>query len=150
MKDTFQKWLKENRNKFNYKPVLISENEYRFERIIKNITLKISFQPLDVMINFYLDNEWFDSIQIEYIGNLQHSKKGYFDADLKTPILYKSYEELAINQVFERIIEFCNANFKKENKLYLVKFDGVKYGFIGNKINNKYQKFQVTKLNIVV
>ena len=149
MKNIFQKWLQKNKNRFNYKPFVIKENEYQFKGINKNITLKISFEPLDVMINFYLNNEWFDSIQIEYIGDLQHSKKGYFDNDLKSPIFYKTYEELAIKQVFEKIIEFCNTNFKKENNLYLVDFGGIKEGVIANEYN-KYKKFVVKKVKIII
>jgi len=69
----------------------------------------------------------------QYIGNLKYNpKKGYYDTDRTDSVFkyYNTYSELIITEVFEKIIEYCNENFKGDKSLYLINYNGLTEGFI--------------------
>ena len=114
----FRKWLSENINRFNHKPILTSNGEFYFNGITKAISLNIDFRNPEAMLRF--DNiateENYDYYSIHYIGNKKYNpSKGFYDSDRTDKIYtyYSTYSELIITEVFEPIIEYCNNNFKE-------------------------------------
>lgn len=132
----FKKWLDENSNKFNHKPISRTKGGFYFKGITKAITLHIDFRQPEAMLRFedVKTNETYDYYAIEYIGNEKsHPDKGFYDADRVDHVYnyYNTYAELLITEVFDKIIQYCNKNFREENSLYLINYTGCTEGFIG-------------------
>lgn len=131
----FRKWLLENIDRFNNKPIPNGKGEFYFKGITKAISLKVDFSQPEAMLWFKnLDtDEIYDLYSIQYIGAEKYdSIKEFYDADRTDRVYtyYDTYEELIITEVFEPIIEYCNKNFKKNTSLYLINYDGSTEGFI--------------------
>jgi hypothetical protein len=131
----FRKWLYENINRFNNKPIPNGEGGFYFEGITKAINLIINYRIQEAMLSFEDRDtkENYDYHSIQYIGNEKYDPlKGFYDADRIDLIYtyYNTYEALIITEVFEPIIEYCNNNFQESNSLYLINYDGSTEGFI--------------------
>jgi len=150
----FRKWLYENINRFNNKPTPNGRGGYYFKGITKAITLHIDFRLPDAYLSFSDINEndednLYDFYSIQWIGNQKyHSTKGFYDADRvdKVYTYHNSYAALIINEVYEPIIEYCNANFTKENALYLINYHGSTEGFIESNVETDLIKINKVKL----
>ena len=147
----FEKWLKNNYDNFRYKPIPNDFGGYYFDGIIKNISLIIDYRQPEAMLSFddIKKNKNYDYHSIQYIGDLQYNPtRGYYDADRidKKFTYYNSIEKLIITEVFEPIIEYCNKNFKKENSLYLINYNGSTEGFIATSNEQDIKKIQKLKL----
>lgn len=128
VKKLFRLWLKENLHRFNYKPYAKNSvgSEYYFEGIAKNITLVMDYSSPEAMMShdnpIKLTHCW-DYDVVEYIGDERLDKeKGYYDADRVDGIYdyFPTQKDLYIHNVFEKIIDYVNSKFVKENALYLL------------------------------
>jgi len=133
----FTKWLYENINRFNHKPITNGKRGFYFKGITRAISLHIDFRQPEAMLSFDdIDtNEYFDDYSIQYIGAQRYDPvKGFYDADRadKNYTYYDTYKKLIVTEVFEPIIEYCNENFKEDNSLYLINYDGSTEGFIAS------------------
>ena len=122
----FRKWLKENIDRFNYKPYVVNSmcERYYFEGITKHVTLVIDYRFPEAMI--YHHKECCTHDVIQYIGYEKYDpQKGYYDFD-RTDEKYEYFptqEALYIHDVFEYIIEYVNGKFTEENQVYVSKSD---------------------------
>ncbi|RLA82650.1 MAG: hypothetical protein DRG78_06590 [Epsilonproteobacteria bacterium] len=143
----FEKWLQENIDRFNIKPILLKSDKesytFMFEGVIKNITLVINTTP-ETIISFNDNNlEYIDHYEIAYISQEKYNpEKGFYDSDRIDDIYtyFPTREELYINEVFEVMLKYCNKILIPENSLYLSLSDGATSGFIkatDNKSENK-------------
>ncbi len=130
----FCEWLKENIDRFNFKPILQYVKDgtgvYSFEGIVDNISLVVAFYSPESMVFFDNlsvfcedpDDTYFDHHVVDYIGEEQyHPTKGYYDAENGVYDYFPTQKELYINNIFEPIIEYCNIIFVPENSLELLK-----------------------------
>ncbi|MDQ7060407.1 MAG: hypothetical protein Q9M43_04505 [Sulfurimonas sp.] len=124
----FKRWLKENIDRFNYKPIPKEGGGYHLEGIIKNIEFGVS--DYEVYLSFlyfgepdyYGDDNCFDFCYMAYIGKEKyHPQKGFYDGDRPDGIYtyFPTREALYINEVFEYAISYCNEMLVPENSLYL-------------------------------
>ena len=143
--EMFYAWLEKNIHRFKHKPVLQKKGNgqvsYRFEGIIENVTLGISFESPEASFYFYnlrelCDEEWgtcFDMLYINYIGwEKYHPIKGYYDADRGDDKYdyFPTQKELYTNEVFEQIIVDANEMLIHGSSLYLIDYDGMRTGQI--------------------
>jgi len=143
----FRKWLYKNINRFNNKPIPDGKGGFYFNGVTKSISLIIDFRQPEAMLSFdEIDTEInYDYHSIQYIGDKKYNSiKGFYDADRTDMIYtyYKTYEELIITEVFEEIIEYCNKNFKEDNALYLIDYDGSTEGFIASNDETNIKKLK--------
>ena len=148
----FRKWLFQNINRFNNKPISNTKGGFYFEGITKAINLEIDFTQPEAMLSFnnISTNELYDYFTIEYIGDEKYYPlKGFYDADRVDKIYtyYNTYSELIISEVFEPIIKYCNENFKQNRALYLINYDGSTEGFISSLDETNISKINKLKLN---
>ena len=126
----FYKWFEENKHRLKHKLVHKHCHFYRFEGVIKEIWISIalgSYPEIEFIFNYdddlRVDSQCFFDIEtIEYIGQeAYHPQKGYFDLDRVDHVYtyYPTREELYINEVFEKMIEKCEAKLNPNNSLYL-------------------------------
>ncbi|PHR54375.1 MAG: hypothetical protein COA44_13235 [Arcobacter sp.] len=135
--EIFKKWLDENISRFKYKPIINVKGGFCFQSITKGINLHIDFSQPEAFFSFddVVTNENYDLHTIEYIGREKHHPdKGFYDADRVDGVYtyYDTYAELIITEVFEKIIQYCNENFKEENAFYLINYGGATEGFIAS------------------
>jgi len=147
----FNKWLDENIDRFNNKPMLNRNGSFYFVGITKAISLHMDFRQPEAMLSFddIKTDENYDYYTIEYIGRKKYNPtKGFYDADRRNNIYtyYKTYKELIIAEVFEKIIEYCNENFKENNSLYLINYDDSTEGFIAPSNETNIKKISKIKL----
>jgi len=147
----FIKWLLENINRFNHKPIPNGKGGFYFNGITKAISLVIDFHQPDAMLVFddIATEELYDLYSIQWIGKEKyHPIKGFYDADRTDKIYtyYNSYKELIVTEVFEPIIEYCNENFKEDNSLYLINYNGSTEGFIAP--NDETNIAKIIKLKV--
>jgi len=147
----FRKWLHENINRFNNKPIPNGKGGYYFRGITKAINLNMDFSQPEAELSFddIETNENYDYYTIEYIGNKKYNPtKGFYDADRTDKIYtyYNTYKEMIITDVFEPIIKYCNENFKEDNSLYLINYDGSTEGFIASSDETDIAKIIKLKL----
>ena len=147
----FRKWLYENIDRFNNKPIPNSKGGFYFEGITKAISLHIDFRQPEAELSFndIETNENYDYYAIQYIGREKYNpSKGFYDADRIDNIYtyYDTYSELIITEVFEEIIEYCNKNFKENKSLYLINYDGSTEGFIASCNETNIHKINKLKL----
>jgi len=136
VKKIFRKWLKNNIDRFNYKPYAVNSmcDRYYFEGITKHVTLVLDYRLPEAML--YHHKECCNHDVIQYIGYEKYDpKKGYYDADRVDDTgepypdgheIFKYYltqEELYVNEVFEPIIKFVNEKFVEENQVYVSQSD---------------------------
>jgi len=127
----FNKWLKENSDRFNTKLMKKSSFEFYFEGVTKNVILFTNNMP-EVGVSFDYDFN-FDTVYMGYIGDEAFNpQKGYYDADRldNQYTYYQTREELYINEVFEKMLTYCNKNITPQNSLYLFDFWGGTAGHI--------------------
>jgi hypothetical protein len=130
----FRRWLKNNIDRFNYKPYAVNSmcDKYYFEGITKHVTLVLDYRLPEAML--YHHKECCNHDVIQYIGYEKYDpKKGYYDADRVDDTgepypegheifkYYPTQEELYISEVFEPIIDFVNHKLVRENQIYVLK-----------------------------
>jgi len=124
----FKRWLENNIERFNHRPIAQAGGKYIFEGIIKNIKYGISDYEMYLSYEYEGgtacdENEtYFDTYYIEYIGaEKYHPQKGFYDGDRVDGVYtyFPTREELYINEVFEYAISSCNEKLIQENSLYL-------------------------------
>ena len=147
----FRKWLQENINRFNYKPMRNNHGGYYFEGITKAISLSIEFSQPEAELHFNnpINDENYDLCSIQYIGHMKyHPLHGFYDADRvdKMFTYYPTYDALIITEVFEPIIAYTQKYFKKENALYLLDNDKFTEGFISSSLESELSIKRITKL----
>ncbi|MCK5293878.1 MAG: hypothetical protein KAJ49_04450 [Arcobacteraceae bacterium] len=140
----FDKWFRENQDRFNLKPIITIRDKdsftIEFEGLIKNIHIYVNAMPEAIMI-FEYDNDDIDQQPLEYIGDEKYNpKKGYYDADRVDDLFtyFKTREELYINEVFEAMLKYCNEKLVPENCLYIHLHRGMTSGKVRNK--DEYDK----------
>jgi len=147
----FRKWLYENLDRFNNKPIPNAKGGFYFKGITKAISLHMNFRQPEAELSFnnIVTGENHDYYSIQYIGNEKYNpSKGFYDADRTDEIYtyYNTYSELIITEVFEPIIEYCNNNFKENSSLYLLNYDGSTEAFIASSNEESISKLIKFKL----
>lgn len=130
----FLEWMNKNIHRFNTKPILQPNGSYVFKGIISNVKLYVNSSP-EAMIYFtHTNDSFFDMVDIDYITTESYnSQKGFYDADRTDGVFtyFSTREELYINEVYEKIIEYCNKFITQDYSLYLIEGAGWNMGFIG-------------------
>lgn len=146
----FYRWLEENTHRFTYKPKRINKWKYCFEGIIDSIYLEMQSGFDEATIQFELNEP--DSGKclqraetvIEYVLIPTYNPlKGFYDADHVDGLYeyYLTYADMLINNVYEKIIEYVNDNFKPENSVYFDVFgDFGCSAFIGSSNEDEHEK----------
>jgi len=110
----FNDWLSKNIDRFNVKPKQKEDKVvgfFCFEGVIENITLLVTFEPLEAMLLFDYCDDNFDIYSIAYIGDeCFDSAKGYYDGDRvdKKYTYFPTKIDLYTKEVFEPMTEYIN------------------------------------------
>jgi hypothetical protein len=120
--ELFNQWLTTNSDKFEYPPVKVEKNRYRFEGIIENIYLVLDDEDLSSHIVIdKLDGSDCGNIYLDGVMTPCEDDKGFYDSWEKEDITYySSYEELIYKEAFIYIIEYCDKHFSPDASLYFV------------------------------
>jgi len=135
--ELFEIWLVDNKHHFEYCPIKITPNKYRFDGIAESIHLQINDENMEVMVTFSTDfGDYCDSISIGYFDEVVFQKgKGYTDLGWIGKYkgrYFSTYEKMVDENLFKPIVEFCSRYFIKSNNLYLVSMNSCTFGLIGD------------------
>jgi len=137
----FNKWLIENKHRLKYQLIPNKYNNYHFQGVIKEVELLIHNSPeAEIAFSYYGDilcenGRCLDLASIDYIGQeAYHPQKGYFDMDRVDGVYtyFPTREELYVNEVFEKIINYSNEKLIPENSLYMFDSNGFSWAYIEN------------------
>ena len=153
----FYEWLYDNLERFNHQPIHIGSHSFYFKGVTQHIRLVMNMQLMEAMLVFTdKGGKEYDFYAIEYIGILRYDPyKGYYDADNidKSYIYYPTLKELLIGQVFEKILQYCNAAFVAGQSLYLYYFGGSTSHKIGSANDQNFaeqSQYLHEKINILI
>jgi len=132
----FERWLNKNLHQFKYKPYKVGYGKYNFDGIIDNIVLKVDDRLTEIDIVFYNSKgEPHDHIVIDYIEKAKYIKgKGYTDLGWIGKYknrYYPTYIQMIEENIFNRVVEYCNNHFKEDNYLYIVSYKFIEMAMIG-------------------
>ena len=139
----FDKWLIDNIDRFEHKPINIEFNKYSFEGIVENIILVLDDNNCESIIEYHNNEIKYDTLLLGYIENLKYIEdKGYTDTAWIGKFkdnYYSTYADIINENIFNPIVKYCNDVLIKENHLYLVdmKSNEITFALIGDNSQEK-------------